>query len=154
MSKEHLIVSDMQTGLISRDKVNNIPEKVQTLQEIISGFRARGVPITFTMFPEYHSGPLIPELLPVNTDELVMKDESDAFSSPKFIERVNGADLLYVTGCNLHVCIRLTVDDAVQRGMTVVIFNNATFASNYYPMENLQTQLHFLTSPNIGVVDY
>jgi nicotinamidase-related amidase len=155
MSKEHLVVSDMQTKFINEDSVFDLELKKNILKKIILDFRARHIPITYTFFwPEIKFGPIIPDLQPMDYSEIVSKENTSAFSSFGFIQRINDANLLYITGCNLHACIKLTVEDAVKKGLDVVVFDNATFASKYYPRQNRDTRIKFFFMPRVKVRKY
>ena len=153
MSREQLVVIDMQEDFISDKQGEKVERVKKVLQEIITSARDANIPITYTMYPDNSYGSIVPEIEP-KPNEIFVKNNTSAFLSKEFCQRIQGSHLLYVTGCNVHACIRLTVEDAVKSGLEVVIFKNATLAHDDYLKKTVEAWLSLWFTRGVKIMDY
>lgn len=147
---EHLVIIDMQQKFMEGKNEQKIATALLTIQHLVTHCRSLAIPITFTLFPEKEFGHLLPELIAYE-EEIVTKQGSDAFLSNAFRERVNKSEILHIAGCNLDVCVRLTVESGVNYGKHLVVYKNGILERSGKGNTNNLTWMQFFLNPSIQV---
>jgi acyl-CoA reductase-like NAD-dependent aldehyde dehydrogenase/nicotinamidase-related amidase len=145
-----LLLVDLQNDFLSAPGLEPAaPEVVRGAARLLSGARALRVPVIHAVtsvdpaqdarMPHWkargrwiclrgtpgHASP--PELSPLDSEAVVSKTFFSAFSEPALDAALAdaAADTLLVAGVHLHGCVRATVLDAYQRGLSVWVAEDA-----------------------------
>ena len=153
MSEERLVVIDMQEGFLENKPRKDVESVVTVIENLVAWARKSNIPITFTMFPEDRYGALVSQMSP-KSGEIITKNDSSAFSSPEFCQKMQGAWKLYVTGANVHACVGLTVKEAAKRNLEVVVFRNATLYHEQYLAKTVQTWLSLMLTHGVHITNF
>jgi nicotinamidase-related amidase len=155
MTKEqHVIIIDMQQKFLTDKKPEDVANKTHVIYDILTQCEKLHIPVTYAMCPEDDFGPIIDEIKPYDLSHIVVKTESDAFSSSEFRNRIRFARTLYFAGCNLDVCVKLTVESAIRRGYKAVLFKDALLAQDSSRDLACKTYFGLFFNPSITITNY
>lgn len=148
---EHLVVMDMQEKFMEYREPEDVAAAVLVIQGLITLFRAQEKNIVYPMFPENRFGKILNALAP-RPEEIMEKEESDAYICTDFSKRIPDRSVIHMTGCNLDVCVRLTVESALRHHCKVVVHKDGVLRREGYDARNKSTLRYFLLSPSIQVI--
>ena len=145
MSKQALIIVDMQRGLFSAPRTG-AGELVRRLNDLAARFRAKQSPVIFIQ----HSGPegdhlhpsqsgfaIHDDLVVESIDSLIVKTSCDAFLNTDLsakLEELSVSEVI-VTGCATDFCVDTTVRSALAHGYRTIVPEDGhiTFDRPYMP---------------------
>jgi nicotinamidase-related amidase len=126
-----LIVIDMQVGVVAKALARDAV--VANIAALVERARAKRIPVVWVQDMEVDGGrgsagwPLIPELIPQESEPLVEKAYGDSFEGTQ-LEAVLaqlGVGRLVVVGAQTDACIRCTIHGACARGYDVLLVSDA-----------------------------
>ena len=130
MSKEALLVIDVQTGIVGGEyAVHQAPELVQKIQKLIEEARAANVPVVYVQHdeaPEY-DGVIHPDIEPKADEPVIHKFKPDAFLDTNLQETLEdmGIKKLVLVGCQTDMCVNATTRKAAELGYDVRVVQDA-----------------------------
>ena len=125
MKFEHLAVIDMQHKFLRHRPLNEYLGITDIVMSLIHVARTHDIPVTYTLYNPEKWGGLTPGMNPLSPEEIIVKEYDDAFTSPEFVQRMEGYGLICIAGCHLEYCIRDTIQGAIRNGHSVVIYPEA-----------------------------
>ena len=119
---EHLAVIDMQHKFLRHRPLREYLGVTDVVMSLIHDARANDIPVTYAVYNPEKWGGLIPGMNPLSPEEVVVKEYDDAFTSPEFVQRMEGYGLICIAGCHLEYCIHDTIRGAIRHGHSVVAY--------------------------------
>lgn len=130
MSKEALLVIDVQTGIVGGDfPVYQAPVILQRVQKLIEDAREAGVPVVYVQHdeaPEY-DGVIHPDIAPQANEPVIHKMKPSAFENTNLKETLDemGIQKLVIAGCATNFCINASTHAAHELGYDVVLVEDS-----------------------------
>jgi nicotinamidase-related amidase len=130
MSKEALLVIDVQTGIVGGEyAVYQAPELLKRIQKLIEEARAANVPVIYVQHdeaPEY-DGVIHPDIAPKADEAVIHKFKPDAFFETNLQETLEdmGIRKLVLVGCQTDMCVNATTRKAAELGYDVHVVEDA-----------------------------
>jgi nicotinamidase-related amidase len=130
MTKEALLVIDVQTGIVGGDyPVYQAPVILQRVQKLIEDARDAGVPVVYVQHdeaPEY-DGVIHPDIAPQANEPVIHKFKKNAFEDTNLKETLDamGITKLVIAGCATNFCINASTIGAHELGYDVVLVEDS-----------------------------
>lgn len=149
MSKESLLIIDMDEVNLRDKKPADQKQKLAVQQSIISYFRQEENPIIYTVTGGTYNEDTIPQQIsPTPGDIVLAKWKLDAFQDTNLHQLLNTRDL-HIVGCSTDYCVRETVHTASNLGYKVVIYKNAVLSYKSSTVAQLKQFIAWSRDPNI-----